>query len=476
MRAVHWLRADLRLDDNRGLLAAAARASELAVVFVLDEGLLASARTGAPRVRFLLDGLARLAADLEAAGQRLVLRRGDPVREIARVLEESRAELLVWNRFESRYARRRDARVEREAARLRASVETYKDRVALETDEVRKRDGTPFAVYTAFRKAWRLRWSEAPEEPQPARRLPPPIPALASEPLPAAAALGFAGDATQLPAAGEAAARRRLDSFLGHAVARYREQRDRPAEDGTSRLSPYLRFGMLSPRRAFAAAFARARERGGGAGVQKWIDELVWREFYVSILDANPHVANGAQRRELDGLRWNDDPAAFAAWREGRTGYSFVDAAMRQLAEVGWVHNRARMVVASFLSKDLLLDWRLGERFFYQRLVDGDPASNNGGWQWAASTGTDAQPWFRVFNPVLQGRKFDPDGAYVRRYVPELRDVPLEHLHAPWRAPRPPAGYPAPIVDHAERRAEALRRYRAVQGGDAGGRQGTLQP
>jgi deoxyribodipyrimidine photo-lyase len=221
---------------------------------------------------------------------------------------------------------------------------------------------------------------------------------------------------------------------------------------------------MLSPRRAFASAFERARERAGDAGVQKWIDELIWREFYVSILAENPHVAKGAHRRELDRVRWNDDPAAFAAWREGRTGYPLVDAAMRQLAEVGWVHNRARMVAASFLSKDLLLDWRLGEGFFYQRLVDGDPASNNGGWQWAASTGTDAQPWFRVFNPVLQGRKFDPDGGYVRRYVAELRDVPLEHLHAPWRAPRPPAGYPAPIVDHAERRAEVMRRYVAATG------------
>lgn len=464
MRAVHWLRADLRLDDNRALLAAARRASELALVFVLDERLLASERTGAPRVRFLLDGLARLAAELEAKGQRLVLRRGDPVRELARVLEETRAELLVWNRFESPYARRRDARMEREAARLGVRTQSFKDRVALEAAEVPKKDGTFYTVYTPYRNAWRLRYSQGGEEPEPARRLPPGVPGLASEPLPDAAALGFAGDVTKLGAAGEAAARRRLDTFLGGAVAGYREHRDLPAEDGTSRLSPYLRFGMLSIRRALAAAFERSRERAGHEGVQKWIDELVWREFYVAILDRHPHVATRAFKPEFDAVRWNDDPAAFAAWCQGRTGYPIVDAGMRQLAETGWMHNRVRMIAASFLSKDLLLDWRLGERFFYERLVDGDPASNNGGWQWAASTGTDAQPWFRIFNPVLQGRKFDPDGSYVRRYVPELRSVPDAQLHDPWNASRPPTGYPAPIVDHAERRNEALRRYEAVKG------------
>ena len=465
MRAVHWLRADLRLDDNRALLEASRRARELAFVFVLDERLLASERTGAPRVRFLLDGLGRLAADLEAKGQRLVVRRGDPVREVARVLEETRAELLVWSRCESPYARRRDARMEGEAARLGVLAQSFKDRVAFEATEVLKKDGSTFSVYTPYRNAWRLRWSEGGEEPEPApRRLPPPIEGVAGEPRPDADALGFGGDAAKLPAAGEAAARRRLDAFLGGAVARYREARDLPAEDGTSRLSPYLRFGMLSVRRAFTAAFERARERAGRESVQKWIDELVWREFYAAILERHPDVARRAFRPEFDAVRWNDDPAAFAAWCRGRTGYPIVDAGMRQLAATGWMHNRLRMITASFLTKDLLLDWRLGERFFYQRLVDGDPASNNGGWQWAASTGTDPQPWFRIFNPVLQGRKFDPEGAYVRRWVPELRDVPDAQVHDPWNAAQTPEGYPGPIVDHAERREEALGRYGAVKG------------
>lgn len=468
MRAVHWLRADLRLDDHRALREAARRASELACVFVLDEGLLASERTGAPRVRFLLEGLARLGEDLAARGQRLVLRRGDPVREISRVLEATRAELLVFSRCESPYARRRDARVLREAARLGVRVQTFKDRVAFEAAEVRKRDGTAFSVYTPYRSAWRLRWSEGGEEPQPApRRLPPPIEGLASEPLPGAADLGFGGDDTRIPAAGEAAARRRLRAFLAGAVAGYAKGRDVPGEDGTSRLSPYLRFGMLSPRRALAAAFERAREGAGRASVQKWIDELVWREFYAAALEGHPHLRTRALRPAFDAVRWNDDPAALAAWQRGLTGYPIVDAGMRQLAATGWMHNRVRMIAASFLSKDLLLDWRLGEETFFRLLVDGDPASNAGGWQWAASTGTDAQPWFRIFNPVLQGRRVDPAGEYVRRFVPELRAVPDSHVHDPWNAPQPPRGYPPPIVDHAERRAEALRRYRAAAQGSA---------
>jgi deoxyribodipyrimidine photo-lyase len=462
-RVVHWLRSDLRLDDNRALGEAAARAGELAVVFVLDSGLLRSERTGAPRVRFLLDGLARLEADLEARGSRLVIRRGDPVTEIGRVLDETRAELLTWNRDYSPFAKARDARMEREADARGTRTVAFKDRVAFESGEVLTKEGRTFSVYTPYRNAWRLRWSREPEEPEPLRRLPPPIAGLASEELPSAEALGFGNDRTELPPAGEAAGRKRLGAFLENGALRYEERRDSPAEDGTSRLSPYLRFGMVSIRRCLEAACERARERHGRASLQKWIDELIWRDFYAAILDRHPHVTRGAWRREYDAVRWNEDPAAFAAWSEGRTGYPIVDAGMRQLAATGWMHNRVRMVAASFFVKDLLLDWRLGERFFYQRLVDGDPASNNGGWQWAASTGTDAQPWFRIFNPVSQGRRFDPEGSYVRRYLPELRNVDEDYVHAPWLAPSPPPDYPPPVVDHAERRAEALRRFEAVK-------------
>ena len=241
-----------------------------------------------------------------------------------------------------------------------------------------------------------------------------------------------------------------------------------PAQDATSRLSPYLRFGAISIRACFREAReAAADDVRAARGIGKWLDELVWREFYAAILASFPHVLRGAFRREYDGVRWDDDPRGFGAWCEGRTGYPFVDAGMRQLRETGWMHNRVRMVVASFLAKDLLIDWRRGERFFLQRLVDGDPASNDGGWQWAASTGTDAQPYFRIFNPVAQGLRFDPDGVYVRRYVPELARLAGAAAHAPWKSPGAAADYPAPIVDHAERREEALARYREVRTGRA---------
>jgi deoxyribodipyrimidine photo-lyase len=295
--------------------------------------------------------------------------------------------------------------------------------------------------------------------------LPKPVAGVASHPLPTAAGLGVDGNATALPTGGEAAAHQRLAWFLERAIAQYARVRDRPDVDGTSRLSPSLRFGAISPRQCVRAALAlAARQRGSAAGAHKWVDELIWREFYLAVMAEHPRVLGGAFRRELTRVRWNDDPAGLRAWREGRTGYPFVDAAMRQLVHTGWMHNRARMIVASFLTKDLLVDWRLGERVFMHHLIDGEPASNNGGWQWSASTGTDAQPYFRIFNPVLQGAKFDPEGAYVRRYVPELRAVPLRYIHRPWDAPTPPREYPPPIVDHAERRVLAVARYDAARG------------
>jgi deoxyribodipyrimidine photo-lyase len=286
--------------------------------------------------------------------------------------------------------------------------------------------------------------------------------------MPRPSTLGLGRDSTELPTAGEDAARRRLSRFLDGPIGAYAHQRDLPAVDGTSRLSPYLRLGVLSPRVCVEAALdVAAQEPRQAQGAGKWLDELVWREFYSAILEEHPHVLRRSFRPEYDAIHWDDDPEHFEAWCAGRTGYPFVDAAMRQLACEGWMHNRARMVVASFLTKDLLIDWRRGERFFLERLVDGDPASNNGGWQWAASTGTDAQPYFRIFNPVAQGERFDPGGAYVRRYVPELEGVPDRFVHRPWQAPEPPPDYPSRVVDHASQRQEALERYRRARAGGA---------
>jgi deoxyribodipyrimidine photo-lyase len=463
-RVVHWFRNDLRRRDNTALARGAARGDELLGLFVLDPALLRASRTGAPRLRFLLDCLERLGRDLEARGIPLLVRRGEPGRVVPGLLRELDAGLLSFNRDTAPAARRRDEAVRKAVEARGVEVLECKDRVVFEAGEVRTRSGTPFAVYGPYRRAWYRRLAEHPQPPQRAPQLPPPRRPLRRDPLPGVAELGFAGDDTSIPTGGEEAARRRLRSFLERAVERYAQDRDRPDLDGTSRLSPYLRFGAISVRDCVAAAReAAAAEPRLARGVEKWLDELVWREFYAAILESHPRVLRESYRREYAGIAWDDDPEAFAAWCQGRTGYPIVDAGMRQLHETGWMHNRVRMIAASFLTKDLLVDWRRGERWFQQCLVDADPASNNGGWQWAASTGTDAAPYFRIFNPVSQGERCDPSGAYVRRYVPELAGLPRRWVHRPWEAPRPPAGYPAPIVDHAERRERALERYRAAR-------------
>jgi deoxyribodipyrimidine photo-lyase len=289
---------------------------------------------------------------------------------------------------------------------------------------------------------------------------------------------------SDLPAAfpfppGESEAKRRLGVFLGGDAApvfAYGQQRDLPGVEATSGLSPYFRFGMLSARLAAVGAYEaidRAPDPTARKGAEVWLNELIWREFYVAILHHFPHVQRGSFRPAYDKIQWRNDPADFAAWCAGRTGYPLVDAAMRQLQATGWMHNRVRMVAASFLVKDLLIDWRWGERWFMQQLVDGDPASNNGGWQWTAGTGTDAAPYFRVFSPVAQGQKFDPTGGYVRRWAPELEGVPDAYIHAPWEMATSEqikarcvlgVDYPAPIVDHGFARERVLEAYRAVSG------------
>jgi deoxyribodipyrimidine photo-lyase len=465
MRAVHWFRSDLRLRDNTALAAAAA-AGALVPVFVLDDKLLASARSGPTRLRFLLGCLERLGADLQDRGHTLVLRRGDPIVEIPRLLHETRADLLTLNRDYGPYACRRDAQVRASAERAGVKVRDFKDRVIFESAELRTQTGDAYRVYTPYRNAWHTRLEADPQPPLGPLRLPGPIAGIKPGRLPSPRELGIDKDQTRIPTPGEAAAVRRLQSFVNGALRDYDKQRDLPAIDGTSRLSPYLRLGAISIRTCVHAALTRAEmEPKSAAGVGVWVNELVWRDFYHAILADHPHVLTRSFRPEFDAVRWNRDERGFAAWCEGRTGYPFVDAAMCQLNTTGWMHNRARMVVASFLVKDLLIDWRRGEAFFMQCLVDGDPASNNGGWQWAASTGTDAQPYFRIFNPVAQGERFDPEGRYIRRFVPELRRLKDRFVHRPWQAPHPPPDYPPPIVNHAERRALALERFEAARRG-----------
>jgi len=414
-------------------------------------------------MRFMLDCLGRLRAELERRGVPLLVRVGRPEELLPRLLHDMGATVLSFNEDTTPFALGRDASVRGLVEKDGADVLTRVDHVVFTADEVRTASGGAFSVYTPYRNAWWKRWRDSPRRPIRMPRLRPAIGGFSSDPLPGRIELGLEAVHLDLPTGGEAAAKRRLERFLDGPVARYEADRDRPDLDGTSRLSPYLRFGAISVRECFErGAMTAAAKPAARGGVQKWLDELIWREFYAAILETHPRVMHENHRQEYDALVWNEDSEGFEAWCEGRTGYPIVDAGMRQLRETGWMHNRVRMIVASFLTKDLLVHWKEGERFFFDHLVDGDPAQNNGGWQWAASTGTDAQPYFRIYNPTRQGERWDPAGRYVRRWLPELKAVPDAQVHTPWKLPLL-CDYPVPIVDHAERRALALERFKAAR-------------
>ena len=468
MRVIHWFRSDLRLADNTALAAASRWADALVPVFVLDDTLLEQHREAQPRLRFLHACLDDLAGALEAAGSRLIVVRGTPHRCVPALARTCKASLVTWNRDYGPYAAHRDQAVRAALERAGVEVRTYKDRVVFESGEIRTVGGGTYSIYSHYRRAWWQRYRTNPSRTVPAPALPPCIPEASSHATLSPRGRGLGSDRTDIPRGGAGPARERLDAFLTGPAHRYHVDRELPAVAGTSRLSPYLRFGAISVRECLRAGLAlAAADQAAEAGVRAWIDELVWREFYHAILDAHPRVLEGAFREVYDALEWDDAPARLQAWQAGMTGYPIVDAGMRELAATGWMHNRARMVVASFLTKDLHIDWRAGERWFMRRLVDGDPASNNGGWQWAASTGTDAQPYFRIFNPTSQGERFDPAGAYVRRWIPELEGLADKAVHRPWTVSSGTGAYPPPIVDHARERVVALARFRAVR--DRGG-------
>ena len=465
-RGLHWFRNDLRLRDNTALLALADQVEEWLPVFVLDPRLLGPpvARRAGPRACFLLDCVTRLSKSLAERGVPLLVRSGLPEEVLPQLLHQTGATKLSFNRATTPFAQQRDAAVTRCVEKQGVQVLSRVDHVVFAADDIRKATGEAgYAVYTPYRNRWWERWQQASKPPQRTGRLPRPIAGFESDPVPSVPAVERTEDECRIPTGGELAAARRLEGFLDGPAGRYHEDRDRPDIDGTSRLSPHLRFGTISVRDCLdRGGFAAEAESGLRMGVRKWLDELVWREFYAAILEQHPRVLRGNYRREYDALEWNDDADGFAAWCEGRTGFPIVDAGMRQLRATGWMHNRVRMIVASFLTKDLLIDWREGERFFFEWLVDGDPASNNGGWQWAASTGTDAQPYFRIFNPTAQGKRWDPEGRYVKRWIPELRSVPDSQVHDP-AGPLAAGNYPMPIVDHAERRALALERFQRAR-------------
>lgn len=456
-----WIRRDLRLSDNLALATALAIGQAVVPVWVWDEQLLRSAYMSAKRLAFLQAGLIALDQALRQRGSYLVVRRGDPAGQLSQLLTETAAQTIVAEADYSPYARARDEQIGR-----MLPLQWVDGLVVHRPGQIHKADGQPYTVFTPFSKVWKPLPRPTSFLPAPASiPTPPGIPSLALEPQ---------VDLVGFPA-GEAEAQRRLQAFIETTIADYSEGRDRLDRAGTSALSPYLRFGMLSANQAVLAAsqaMAQAPTPQAKRGAESWLNELIWREFYVHILYHFPFVRRQPFRHNYQGIVWRDARPEFEAWCAGQTGYPIVDAAMRQLAQTGWMPNRARMIVASFLSKDLLLNWQWGEKWFMQQLLDGDPAANNGGWQWTAGVGTDAAPYFRIFNPITQSQKHDPAGTFIRRWLPELAHVPTAYIHAPWTMP--PAiqqtaachighDYPAPIVDHAVARARTLAAYQTPE-------------
>ena len=463
MRSLHWFRNDLRLRDNPALADSARASGGLAAIFIVDSKLMAASGGETPRHQFLRAILESLQSELQERGVTLIFKSGQPSKVIPEICSEYKIDQVTWTEDYSPYSMQRDDQVT-EALRDRAiQVRTHKSRVVFDYREILTQDGRPFSVYTPYWKRWYARLEEQAPKANPLPRLKGLPVSQDSQQQPSLLSSAHAS-ALDLPSSNEKGAARRLDQFLERTVGLYAADRDRPDLDGTSRLSPALRFGLLSPRQCVLRALDAVRDDSSRMkGATKWINEIAWREFYAAILASHPSASRRSIQPAYRKIEWNDDPNGLKAWRQGMTGYPIVDAGMRQLLRTGWMHNRVRMIVASFLVKDLLIDWRIGERHFFNHLLDGDPASNNGGWQWAASTGHDAAPYFRIFNPTRQGERFDPNGDYVRHWVPELEALAGSAAHRPWETPLMAGGYPERIIDHAERRTLALDRYKAAR-------------
>lgn len=460
--ALMWFRRDLRLDDNAALYHALREADRVWCCFCFDREILDALEDRADRrVEFIHDCVTALGDELARRGGGLIIRHAHARQAIPAMARELGADRVYANHDYEPACRDRDAEVARALAKDGREFRTFKDHVIFETDELLNKAGAPFRVYTHYRKAWREALTDFYHRPYPSgtamRGLAAPV---HSDPW-TLADLGF--EKTDLRWRGGArAGRATFDAFLMR-IDQYATARDYPGIEGTSRLSVHLRFGTVGIRHIVSESLDH-----GSEGAQKWVDELVWRDFYNAILFHFPHVEHRAFRPEFDDFPWRRDEEQFRAWCEGRTGYPIVDAGMRELNSTGYMHNRLRMITASFLTKDLLIDWRWGERYFARKLLDYDLSQNVGGWQWSAGVGTDAQPFFRIFNPVTQSERFDGEGIYIRRHVPELADVSDAYIHAPWEAPpllQSATGceYPPPIVDHAEARKAALRAFEQVR-------------
>lgn len=478
---IHWFRQDLRLSDNRALSAAAASGRPVVPVYVLDDAGAGDWSMGGASRWWLHGSLTSLAADLQHNGSRLILRRGESVPVLMRLAVETGAEAIYLTRAYEPKAAALETELKTACDAAGIAVRRFGGSLLHEPESLRTRSGEPFRVFTPF-------WRSALEAPPPRPPVPPPASLPAPSPWPASDRLAswrllprrpdWAGGLRDTWQPGEAGASQRLSFLLENVLAGYAEERNRPDRPATSMVSPHLHFGELSPGQCWhAVSMARYRRPGLETGAASFLREIGWREFSGHLLHHWPHMTDAPFRPEFAGFPWDDDATAternLRAWQQGRTGYPIVDAGMRQLWETGWMHNRVRMITASFLTKHLRIHWRHGARWFWDTLVDADLASNSASWQWVAGSGADAAPYFRIFNPILQGVKFDPEGAYVRQFVPELSRLPIAYVHAPWTSPpevlanagvQLGGDYPLPIVDHAGAREKALAAYATLRG------------
>ncbi len=479
MRPLVWFRSDLRVHDNIALDEACRRATNgVVAAFVICPDQWTEHDWADTRVDFVLRNLAELSAklnDLRIPMKILTTARFAGVgKELLKLAREYECDALYFNNEYEVNERKRDDDVEAHFEAKGLHVDRFDDQVILAPGEVRTKQDSWYSVFTPYKNAWLARLDElggvevrgTPQKQGKLNIEPDPVPERVK---------GFDREAARadLWPAGEAHAHQRLEAFVKNRIAAYAEQRDAPAVNGTSTQSPYLTSGVISPR----LCFQRAVEANGGSfshdkgagktGPSQWMSELIWREFYKHLIFAHPKLSMGrAFQPQTERLKWRDDEDEFQAWCEGRTGYPIVDAAMRQLNQTGWMHNRLRMIVAMFLTKDLFIDWRKGERYFMRRLIDGDLASNNGGWQWSASTGTDAAPYFRIYNPVTQGQRHDPKAEFIQRFVPELADLPVKMAHEPWRLSdekRAAVDYPERLCDHQAARLRAIDAFKALR-------------
>jgi deoxyribodipyrimidine photo-lyase len=480
--SILWFRNDLRLADNPALMAAVARGAPVVCVYVLpDEKVSSGVRSMGAAIRWWLAGSLRaLRSDLRSRGADLVVLRGNAALVLPALAEAVGAGAVFWNRRYARAETEIDATIKAQFVASGIEARSFNAHLLNEPWAITSKAGGPMKVYTPY---WRAVLAKGePEHPHPA---PPAISgfvghvagsmdvdSLGLEPTSPDWAGGMRAEWTR----GEAGAKARLERFLDQGLDGYGEARNRPDRPSTSKLSPHLRFGEISIRQCWHAAqhaHASGSTRASDGDLEVFLKELVWREFSYHLLHHNPELATANYSPRFDAFPWADDAAALKSWQRGLTGYPIVDAGMRELYETGWMHNRVRMIVGSFLVKHLLTDWRRGEEWFWDTLVDADPASNAASWQWVAGSGADAAPYFRIFNPIIQGEKFDPDGVYVRKWVPELAKLPNSVIHKPWTAPPMILGaagvklgqnYPRPVIQHELARDRALGAFKSLKG------------